>query len=262
MPLEVATEPSASASPPTSASVGPAVAGYRAEVRAPSLKPGATTEVELRLFDPQGKQLTETDFRIAHERRIHLLIIDESLTDYHHEHPVPKEYGKVLTFKLTPRKAGPYRVFVDVLPEATRRHLYLVADLAGTGPGGAIEGRELVTRAEVDGYSFELTLPAVVKEGTTLNGELVIKGRDGKVVNQLEPVMGAYAHLVGFFEDRKTVEHMHPMGAEPTAPSDRGVGKLKFRVTPTKSGLMKLFAQVKLDGKERFAPFTLTVAPK
>ncbi len=229
---------------------------------ASELKTGEPTTLTLSLTAKNGKPVAPADLQVAHTEKLHLLIVDPSLSDYHHEHPVPKKDGKVLTFKLTPRKAGPYRVFVDVLPEATRRHLYLVADLAGTGAGGPIEGRELVTSAQVDGYSFELMLPAVVKEGTTLNGELGIKDRDGKVVTQLEPVMGAYAHLVGFFEDRKTVEHMHPMGAEPTAPSDRGVGKLRFRVTPTKSGLMKLFAQVKLDGKERFAPFTLNIAPK
>ncbi len=263
MALEAMTEPGATALPQTSASAaGPTVQGYRAEVRASPLTLGATTEVELRLFDPQGKALGETDFRIAHERRIHLLIIDEGLTDYHHEHPTPKDDGKVLAFKLTPRKPGPYRVFVDVLPEATRRHLYLMTDLPGARPGESIAQRDVVTKTNVDGYEFELKLATSPAQGQTLNGELLVRDSEGKTVKNLEPVMGAYAHLVGFFEDRVTVEHIHPMGAEPTRPTDRGEGALRFRVTPTKPGLMRLFAQVKIDGRERFAPFTLSIAAK
>lgn len=214
------------------------------------------------LFDPKGKALAETDFRIAHERRIHLLIIDESLTDYHHEHPTPSAKGTTLDFAFTPRKPGTYRVFADVTPEATRRHLYLMGELSSPVAGAPITARDTVMKSEVDGYAFEIVLATTPKQGSTLDGELVVRRPDGAVVEDLEPVMGAYAHLVGFFDDRVTVEHIHPMGAEPTRPSDRGVGKLKFRVTPTKAGLLRLFAQVKLGGVERFAPFTLQISPR
>jgi len=106
----------------------------------------------------------------------------------------------------------------------------------------------------------EIQLPATVAKGKPLDGTLVVRGADGAVVRTLEPVMGAYAHLVGFYEDRTTVEHIHPMGPEPTRATDRGEGTLRFRTTPQKAGLMRLFAQFKLDGKERFARFTLQIA--
>lgn len=263
MNLEQYSGPSATAVPSTTASAAPGdPPGHRIALKAPPLEKGKRTEVELSLFDPEGRQLAETDFKIAHERRIHLLIIDESLRDYHHEHPVPSEDGKTLRFGFTPRNVGPYRVFADVLPVATRRHLYLVADLPGSGPGEPIAEREVVMKTEVDGYAFELKLGSAPEQGQVLNGDLFVRDAAGAEVTNLEPVMGAYAHLVGFFDDRVTVEHIHPMGAEPTRSTDRGKGALKFRVTPNKSGMLRLFAQVKLEGKERFAPFTLQVAPK
>lgn len=263
MNLEKYTEPLPTAVPSTSASATPGdPSGYRIALKSPTLEKGKAVQVELSLYGPDGQSLRETDFKIAHERRVHLLIIDESLRDYHHEHPVPSADGKTLRFGFTPRKPGPYRVFADVLPVATRRHLYLMADLPGSGPGDPIAEREVVIKTEVDGYGFELKLGSAPQQGQVLNGDLFVRDAKGEQVTNLEPVMGAYAHLVGFFEDRITVEHIHPMGAEPTRPTDRGNGALKFRVTPNRSGLLRLFAQVKLEGKERFAPFTLHVAPK
>ena len=83
--------------------------------------------------------------------------------------------------------------------------------------------------------------------------------KDGKPFTQLEPVMGAYAHIVGFSEDRKTVVHIHPMGEEPMNASDRGGPELSFHIEPGKSGFNKLFAQVRVDGKDVFAPFGIIV---
>ncbi len=264
MNLEKDSAPVATTPPSATASSVAAAdgSGYRITLQAAPLKVGSRAEVELSLFDPEGKALAEADFRIAHERRIHLLIIDESLTDYHHEHPTPASTGKTLKFGFTPRKPGKYRVFADVMPEATKRHLYLMSDLSSAAAGEPITGRDAVLKTEVDGYGFELHLLTTPKQGSTLDGELFIRDRDGAVVKELEPVMGAYAHLVGFFDDRVTVEHIHPLGAEPTRQTDRGGGKLSFRVTPTKSGLMRLFAQVKIGGVERFAPFTLQLSAK
>jgi hypothetical protein len=72
--------------------------------------------------------------------------------------------------------------------------------------------------------------------------------------------MGAYAHIVGIADDFETIAHVHPLGAEPTSPEQRGGPDFDFHVEPAKPGFLKLFAQVRVDGRDVFLPFGVTVA--
>ena len=80
-------------------------------------------------------------------------------------------------------------------------------------------------------------------------------------MTRLEPVMAAFAHLVGFYEDGHTVVHLHPVGPEITDANLRGGPDLEFKFYPPKPGFIKLFCQVQVGGKAVFAPFGVNVAP-
>ena len=80
-------------------------------------------------------------------------------------------------------------------------------------------------------------------------------------LTRLEPVMAAFAHLVGFYDDGRTVVHLHPAGGEITNPGLRGGPTLDFKFYPPKSGFLRLYAQVQVDGQAVFASFNLNVAP-
>ena len=80
----------------------------------------------------------------------------------------------------------------------------------------------------------------------------------------METVMDAYAHLVAFDQARSGFAHLHPLGSEPGAPTihpDQTRPRLSFRVTIPNAGVYVIWAQVKLGGRERFAPFWFEVAP-
>lgn len=96
------------------------------------------------------------------------------------------------------------------------------------------------------------------RAGSAVMGNITVT-KDGKPFNQLEPVMGAFAHVVGFGEDYSSVLHIHPMGKEPTSDTERGGPKLDFHIEPKTAGVVKLFAQVRIDGKDIFAPFGMLV---
>ena len=49
------------------------------------------------------------------------------------------------------------------------------------------------------------------------------------------------------------------MGEEPTEPSQRGGPSLDFHLKPEQPGLMRLFVQIQVEGKNVFAPLTLQV---
>jgi hypothetical protein len=83
-----------------------------------------------------------------------------------------------------------------------------------------------------------------------------------RAVHNLAPVMRSYAHIVGFNADFKSFLHTHLLGKEPIRVSDRGGPLLEFHVNPNQIGFIKLFAQVKIKGKEIFVPFGIVVNPK
>ena len=92
-------------------------------------------------------------------------------------------------------------------------------------------------------------------------GTLRITQADGSGFTRLEPIMDAYAHLVGFHENHTTVLHIHPETSQPPARNDRGGPDLHFRLFAPIPGYFRLFVQVQRDGVQQFASFGLNVAP-
>ena len=129
----------------------------------------------------------------------------------------------------------------------------------------AIAERADTTASTVDGLRYDLawqTGGAAMRAKTPVNATITITGAaDGKPFTQLEPIMGTFAHLVAFHEDRQTVIHIHPSGAEPRTPEQRGGPVFAFRFFAPKAGYYRLYAQVQIGGVSRFAPFGLNVEP-
>jgi hypothetical protein len=73
--------------------------------------------------------------------------------------------------------------------------------------------------------------------------------------------MGAFGHFVGFGDDFATVLHLHPVGPLITDPEARGGPELSFYFRSNKIGPFRLFAQVKIAGKDFFPRFVLQVQP-
>lgn len=223
---------------------------------------GEKAQATLKLTKRDGSPVLVSDLKQVHARKIHLLINDASLSDYHHEHPEPTGVPGEYAFTFIPKKPGPYRVWVDLLPLATDIQEYVIADIAAPTKGEPINERTPKAVIEMEGLKYEISFETPeLKAGRAALGRLKITNQDGEVFTQLEPVMGAYSHIVGFAEDFKTIAHIHPMGIEPTVPTDRGAGELEFHLLPAQPGIMRLYAQVQINGKSKFAPFTLSVSP-
>lgn len=71
--------------------------------------------------------------------------------------------------------------------------------------------------------------------------------------------MGAFAHIVGFYDDFQSVVHVHPMGEEPISSKQRGGPDLSFHIEPEKTGYLKLYVQLRRNEQDIFIPFGLTV---
>ncbi len=223
------------------------------------LEAGQSTQVTLKLNAvSDGKPLTLDDLEEAHTKKLHLLIVDPTLTDYHHIHPVAGKNPGEYVFDFTPLKNDSYRVWADVIPVATGKQEYVRTDMGAPAKEKASIDKATSMVTTVDGYTFTLALDSEPKAGAPVMANVVIT-KDGQPFTGLEPVMGAFAHIVGFTEDYNSVLHVHPMGKEPTSDAERGGPKLEFHIEPEKAGFVKLFAQVRIGGKDIFAPFGITV---
>lgn len=221
-----------------------------------TLQAGEENEVILFIQDKQAKPVDVSQFEVVHTQPVHLLIIEPGLSDYHHEHPIQKATGQY-AFSFTPQTACSYRIWSDVQLKGSYQH-YIPVDLKGAEDCNELIDKTVNLEASSQGYDFKLELEGDLKAGEAVFANMSIS-KDGQLVDFLEPVMGAFAHMVGFYEDYETIAHIHPMGKEPTEDTERGGPTLRFHIEPEQAGYLKLFAQVQIDGKQVFAPFGLVV---
>lgn len=208
-----------------------------------------------------GTPVLLDDLEPVHESRIHLLIVDPALSDYHHEHPVPGAKPGEYNFAITPKTDCSYKVWAQLhfkggQEETVTATIPGAQDCRDRKPDAAT-----AMQATVDGYGFTMTADTeMLRVGQDTMLTLSLTGPDGKAFAGLEPVMGAFAHLVGFYDDYEHVAHIHPLGAEPQSMDERGGPELKFHYRPDHAGLVKMFAQVRVGDQMLFAPLTMTVA--
>ena len=232
----------------------------KAEVVSPkTFKAGENAQTVLRLTS-KGKPITPDMLQVAHTEKLHLLIVDNTLSDYHHEHPVAGQKPGEYTFEFSPRAGGTYSIWADVVPTTTGKQEYAKTEVKVTGAPAKAD-RTVNTTADASGYRFSLTTennePLQAGKATIVKAKVTTP--DGKDFAGLEPVMGAFAHMVAFPELVDSVTHVHPMGREPTEASERGGPELSFHVEPEKAGFQKFFLQTQIGGQEVYAAFAQNV---
>jgi len=223
---------------------------------------GKEVNMILSLSDKAGKPVTFDDLTEIHTRKIHLLTVDPSLGDYHHIHPEPAGEPGKYKFTFTPNRAGKYIFYSDLLPAATNKQEYSLSTLEVPGePSPIVKQNE--RHVKTGDYTFDLTFDKdKLIQGDSIRATLRVSGPDGQPFTQLEPVMGAFAHMVAFSEDRTHIAHIHPQGKEPEKDSDRGGPELNFYMNITKPGYHLLYSQVQINGKDVFAAYGLQIEPR
>jgi len=225
------------------------------------LNPGEAAEFEMNIKQFDGSPLSGEDVALSHTKKIHLLVVDESLTDYQHLHPEPDSlYDGTWRCALTPKNAGKYFVFFDFIPTRSPRRVLMTSSFEVDGNRIAKSPVEENLLFASGKRRFELKKGEPDKDGSGL--QLVFQASDesGETLS-LRPVMGAFAHMVAFDGDLKGFAHLHPLeNALPAGQEDTHKGPLTFTFSPPKEGLYRLWAQVRFSGEsETFIPFDLRV---
>lgn len=229
-----------------------------------SLSAGYENQITFTLKDESGSPITPDDLNVVHTKKLHILAINPAMDDYHHIHPeVTKTLG-TYTFMFAPETTGPYRMFIEGQDHKTGTNMsarfQVGSGVFTTTPLAA----RTTPRAVVGDYDFYLMTendkPAKANTPTTLSIR-VMNAKSGEPAKNLAPIMGAFAHLVGFTADGENMLHLHPTGQEPDKDSERGGPVLTFAFTPKKAGPTPLFLQVHINNETLTVPFTLNIAP-
>jgi len=217
---------------------------------------GRWLTLTLNLQTSSGKPIAPEDLVVAHTRKLHIMIVDPTLEDYQHVHPEPGAAPGTWQVTFQPHKSGLYRIFADFTPAATNLGLYANTDLE---VAASSEGTPPVAVTASEHLNFQLTPSAPFRAGQPTDLKLSVTRADGGAI-PLEPVMGAFAHVVAFDEARSGFAHLHPMEVDLLQPPDAHHPELNFQVTIPNPGRYVIWSQMNVGGTEVFRPFWFEVA--
>ncbi|MBF6513035.1 hypothetical protein IU421_01915 [Nocardia cyriacigeorgica] len=225
--------------------------GYTlSEISAPEA-PGQAGALRFHIAGPDGAPVTE--FTTQHGKKLHLIVVRSDTTEYRHAHPEMAADG-TWSIDWTWDAPGTYRVFADFVPAAgdsTGLVLSRTVSVAGT-----VQLQPLPPpspTATVDGYTVTRT-----GELTTAGGELRFDiTRDGVPVTDLDPYLGAYAHLVALRTEDLAYLHVHPQGEVGTSSPGPQVS---FHAQAPSAGAYRLYLDFSHDGAVHTAEFTMEVS--
>ncbi|MEU8896364.1 hypothetical protein [Nocardia sp. NPDC048505] len=225
-----------------------AEAGYTlADLTAPAA-PNQPGTLRFRITGPDGAPVTR--YTVQHEKQLHLVVVRSDATEYRHVHPVLDASG-TWSLDWTWAQPGTYRVFADFVPIDAGRDLVLgkTVTVAGNPTPQPIPRPERT--ATVDGYQVSLT-----GEQSTAGSELRFTiSRDGKPVTDLQPYLGAYAHLVALRTSDLAYLHTHPQGEVGNTPPGPDV---VFHTTAPTPGDYRLYLDFAHGDSVHTAEFTVT----
>jgi hypothetical protein len=244
---------------------------------------GQPVTLTLTLRDKSGTPLGPDAVALNHTQKVHVMIVDSGLEDYSHVHATPATRDGDWVVSFTPKFGRTYKIWADFKvaadgdPHSSHDMGNMKHDMGAMEMNhGPMPSATLVAGPEntptisttpslsgrVDGLAFNLVLNGTPKVNQATTATLsVTDAASGQPFKALEPIMGAYAHLVGFSADSASMLHGHPEGAEPGSMAARGGPNLTFELKPEAAGVTRLFLQVQRNGIVVVVPFTLVVAP-
>ncbi|MEK6746590.1 MAG: hypothetical protein AABY33_06125 [Pseudomonadota bacterium] len=209
-----------------------------------------------------GDAVTLDSLISRNKRRIHLWLVDPTFTDIQHLHPETSITPYTFNFTFIPKITSSYMAWADITTHATNKQELLVGWL-GEKDAAFIERIESHTKA-MNGHNFTLSFDVPPQVGQTSIVNLNVTDHQKKPVKwsieamakQYSPV--EYFSLIGFYDDNThaiaAMQETDTYFYGPTYGPD-----VKFKITPTQAGYVKMFAHVTISGKEMFVPFGVMI---
>lgn len=226
-------------------------AGYSLVLDEATAPAGSDVPLSLTISGPDGRPVT--DFDVAHEKELHLIVVRRDFTGFQHVHPTMDADGRwTASLDLT---EGPWRVFADFTATGGDP-LTLGTDLVVPGKYQPESSSTQTRTAVVDDY--EVTINGDLTPGSESELTLTVT-RDGSPVTDLEPYLGSYGHLVALRAGDLAYLHVHPEGEPGDGTTEAGPDVVFFAAVPS-PGDYHLFLDFLHEGEVRTAAFNLSTS--
>jgi hypothetical protein len=187
----------------------PAEPEYEMDVRASWGRDRSSATIEFRFSTAGGRPATE--FAVVHERELHLIVVERHFRHFAHVHPVKQPSGSfTLDFQFP--SPGEYMLFADFVPMGGGPQL--LQRLLAT-PDAPVVSVKPTNHPVTEPASSELRVEVTAEElraGTPALLTFAIADPKTQLpVTDLEPYLGAAAHLFITSEDFQDAAHGHPL---------------------------------------------------
>jgi hypothetical protein len=232
----------------------------RVDLTTPGLQAGNPVPLIFSFRDARGRRIRFLER--VHEQPIHLLIVSADLSEFAHVHPVLQP-DDTFVVNHTFSSGGTYWLYVDHTPPgAVQTISHFSLTVKGSVPAAQPLHQDSLTKT-VDGLPVKLTLPSQLRAGRDLTFRFDIP------VNDLEPYLGAWAHVMVVSQDRRNFIHAHPIEEtiinDPWQHTHVSPGPSPSTISTVTGfrnpGLYRLWVQFQRQGKVITVPYTFQVEP-
>jgi hypothetical protein len=187
---------------------------------------------------------------VVHERPLHLFVIGERLDFFTHEHPVQQPDGVFMVDVALPRQ-GAYMAIAEFLPQGATAQMFQQAFTTGE-PFGRPAAPEVDLAPKIaDGMRITVDVSKARSGQASALTFRVDEAVSHAPVTDLEPYLGAGAHLLIVPVDLTEAIHGHP--------EQVGGPALAFAPILPRPGRYKLWLQVQRRGAVSTVAFVLDV---
>ncbi len=186
---------------------------------------------------------------VVHEKKIHLLVINQSLSWFDHIHPVYQADGSYVVDETFPSSGG-YMLFADYKPSGGSGQIdRMDVEVIGQ-PRPAPDFKSPKTKGSSGDFSVAL-IPDdpefLAQQEIHFDGVMTKNGKPFDV-NDLQYYMDAKGHMIAIQVDSKMIVHIHP---------EIENGKLHFHAEFPKEGFYRMWLQFKEGEKLHTIDFTI-----
>ena len=227
----------------------PRIGEYRLDIVLHRAPRRGLAGMELTVREPDTNRKV-TDFATLHEKTFHLFIVSRDLAYFAHVHPEPRPDGTFLLRHAIP--PNEYMVLADFLPNGGSSQMVQRAIISpGPRPVARPNTLELAPVAVVEGIRFELDTEGLKAGREACLTFTLTDAKTGALITDLEPFLGAPAHMLIVRADLSDALHGHPGETSTSGPT------VTFHPLMPADGLYKVWIQVQRGGRVITAPFVL-----
>lgn len=204
-------------------------------------------------FTPKQKDKMDAlvPLDVSHEKKIHLIVVNEGLTWFDHIHPEFQADGSYTVEETFPG-GGNYLLFADYKPSGSSHQLEKIELEVSGDPIAPQAFNSSGEKATSGDYSIILVPDEkAYYAGKEIHFDGVVT-RKGKAfdINDFQTYLGAKGHMVGIEKQTKTYVHMHPEVEN---------GKFHFHTTFPEPGSYRVWLQFMNQNKLHTIDYTLQV---